>query len=388
MAVVGEWGEADNDKFAKGFWNCDCGFRNIKANVVCGGQGTRMGCNSPRPTPWKCSCGFKNKPRNTICGGPSNDFGCGNRRPNQSGGSFLKFYQQAFQNSFGQNNQSDWSCMYCGFENGGRNSVCGGINGNLGCKQSRTPSFFGGNQMNQSNRRGGFWTCRCGFKNQSRNSVCGGVNGELGCKKPSPNSNWSCSCGFDNNGRNEVCGGVNGDLGCKKERGTSASGFTNKDWKCACGFFNQAQNSVCGGVKGKLGCNAKRPANWQCPACEFQNSGNNKVCGGSGSLGCNAARPGTDSEADVLPPRPKNGEKRKSDGELPPAKKAKKGCESWTVEQVSEWVEDNFNEDLSESFSNELITGTVLHEMTDEELKNLGMKLGERKQFRKLLEQL
>eukprot|EP00929_Paragymnodinium_shiwhaense_P037076 TRINITY_DN19819_c0_g1_i2.p1 TRINITY_DN19819_c0_g1~~TRINITY_DN19819_c0_g1_i2.p1 ORF type:complete len:498 (-),score=103.60 TRINITY_DN19819_c0_g1_i2:92-1585(-) len=101
------------------------------------------------------------------------------------------------------------------------------------------------------------WMCPCGFLNRGRNQICGGNSGHMGCKTPRGQTgmlqqlmskDWSCLyCGFRNRGRNTVCGGVGGKHGCKKPRPGLEAPENLEDWVCDCGFFNIGKNDVCGG---------------------------------------------------------------------------------------------------------------------------------------------
>eukprot|EP01062_Namystynia_karyoxenos_P047555 TRINITY_DN3592_c0_g1_i1.p1 TRINITY_DN3592_c0_g1~~TRINITY_DN3592_c0_g1_i1.p1 ORF type:complete len:509 (+),score=136.01 TRINITY_DN3592_c0_g1_i1:83-1528(+) len=126
----------------------------------------------------------------------------------------------------GDDQAGPWRCPACGFQNRPRNTVCGGVNGSLGCRRGRdaagpTPIAPAGES----------WRCgSCGFMNQPHNSRCGGT-GHLGCKQPRPGmeqqvqQRWLCKCGFNNLWYNTVCGGQQGRLGCKAPRPRDLAGL-------------------------------------------------------------------------------------------------------------------------------------------------------------------
>lgn len=261
-------------------WWCACGFKNKASNDLCGGSGS-LGCKSAR---WECDVTMM---WSMMAGGGFGAMGGGDWGAMGGGG------------RKGGGAQTEWNCGQCGFKNRGSNTVCGGANGTLGCKAAReeaeasgeNPLFGGspsqvllGNSSFQGALQQAPWTCgSCGFKNRPSNTVCGGVNGSLGCKadkseagESTPQSQWGgkrkatqeaweCGkCGFNNRPANDVCGGF-GQMGCKAPR--------------------PDENGVQADVA------ETSQASWACPACGFNNRPKNEVCGGFGSMGCKAPKP-------------------------------------------------------------------------------------------------
>ena len=53
----------------------------------------------------------------------------------------------------------------------------------------------------------------------------------------------------------------------------------------------------------------------------------------------------------------------------------------WTPREVRWWVCNNFGPEEAWTFFEEEVDGSMLESLSDEELKELGMKLGQRKRF-------
>ncbi len=70
------------------------------------------------------------------------------------------------------------------------------------------------------------------------------------------------------------------------------------------------------------------------------------------------------------------------------AAEANIGATSWTLDQVAQWLQSIQLADAEAVFRKERITGKALVELTDADLRELGLSLGERKIFIKEKEQL